>query len=485
MSFIPAFLYDDAYITLASAQAFLAGADPHYPQASPFDGVTSPFHAALVAVLLLLFPPLWALLISCLLGTLALIAGLIALSRTEGLGPVETGLLVILALGTGMSIQHHINGLETSWAMAALCWSLVFHRRRLTSGVALSCGTLPFVRPELALWSFALLGYEVWKTPRHLARLGILSLASALPWLVLMFTQTGGVLPTTLAAKRDWFAEDCWSVWRRLEVVGRGLLLWLVFSAGAVAGIAGLVRSAAGRLAMGVVGAILLTWSFSVPNVLYSYQRHRYYAPFIVWLVFGLTQLRPRDRRLAISVGALAALVTSSWVMRLEPGMIAGMERARAESVAALQKNGADRVLLHDAGYLAWADAAPTFIDMVGLKTPLAADLHHDWTAPSCGEQRSQAIGTIAEKTDARFLFVWDAWDGIYGVTDGLRSAGWMLDLRAAVGAGGELKLYDLRQPGSTPSGQATNQRRGKEHPSCCGRWEDGRGQDGRSADRP
>ena len=81
----PAFLYDDAYITLASAQAMWLGHDPHFPGTPALYGVTSPFHCVLIVGLLSFLPPLWALLISCLLGAAAYSAGLWHLGRLEGL----------------------------------------------------------------------------------------------------------------------------------------------------------------------------------------------------------------------------------------------------------------------------------------------------------------------------------------------------------------------------------------------------------------
>ena len=86
----PNFLYDDAYITLASAQALWAGADPHFAGTPPLYGVTSPFHCLVVALLLPVLSPLWALMASSLAGAVAYAAGLWILGRGEQLGHLES-----------------------------------------------------------------------------------------------------------------------------------------------------------------------------------------------------------------------------------------------------------------------------------------------------------------------------------------------------------------------------------------------------------
>jgi hypothetical protein len=243
---------------------------------------------------------------------------------------------------------------------------------------------------------------------------------------------------------------------QRLSVVGRGLASWAAFSAGALAGLFGLLRTGVGRVALCAMLAIIVVWSMNVPSVLYSYQHHRYFAPMLVFLAFGVCHLPARVRQPLALAGAIAALVTSIAYMRLEPGMIAAIGKSRKEVVEQLASMRARRVMLHDAGYLAWADAAPTLIDMVGLKSPEAAALHARLTAPSCGTMRAAALAELARQTQPDVLVVWEPWDQLFGVTAALREAGWSLSAPILIGTSAPIAVYNLQPPRIVSSSGST-----------------------------
>ena len=73
------------------------------------------------------------------------------------------------------------------------------------------------------------------------------------------------------------------------------------------------------------------------------------------------------------------------------------MMRERPALALWLQSNvPADaRILIHDAGYLAYATRYE-LIDLVGLKTPESIRFHERYTVPSNGTQRDEAINQIA-----------------------------------------------------------------------------------------
>ena len=79
--------YDDAYITLTSAQALWSGSILNYPGTPALAGLTSPAHVVLVAVLLPVMAPLTALWVSQLAGTLLYGSGLWSLARSWALPP--------------------------------------------------------------------------------------------------------------------------------------------------------------------------------------------------------------------------------------------------------------------------------------------------------------------------------------------------------------------------------------------------------------
>jgi hypothetical protein len=425
----PAFLYDDAYITLASAQALRMGGDPYFAGTAPLFGVTSPVHCLMLAGLLSLFPPLWALLVSSLLGTLAYGAGLWRLARHEQFGPTESAALLVAGLGAGMVSQHQVNGLETSWAMATVTWMLWAARSGRGGILAALGGTSPFVRPELAVFAVVLLAWDAWRRPHERWRMLAIAAVAAAPWAALLAWQVGGIVPTTLAAKRDWYAEGCWDVGRRAGVVMRGLGGWLWAMPAVALGLPGLWRTTTGRLLTFAAGIVLVTWAASVPNVLHAYQRHRYYAVLLPLLLYGLLALPRWIRTPVVLVAGAMAVVSTASVVAFEPEAIARAMQVRHEISAALSSQQARRVLLHDAGYLAVSVAGREGVDMVGLKTPRAAVLHAQHTGPTCGRDRPVALAALAGEHQPSHLVIWEPWDEYFGVTRALREAGWSLTL--------------------------------------------------------
>src|SRR5207248_9680865 len=83
-------------------------------------------------------------------------------------------------------------------------------------------------------------------------------------------------------------------------------------------------------------------------------------------------------------------------------------------------------VMVHDAGYIAYAGHFP-LIDLAGLKTPAAIDVHKALTYPSAGELRPKAVAKIADLFKPSHLLVVQRWDDDYRFTDGLRAWGWMV----------------------------------------------------------
>jgi hypothetical protein len=450
----PAFLYDDAYITLASAQALWRGHDGYFIGTPAFFGITSPFHCLLVAGLLAVVPPLWALLLSSVLGAACYAAGVWRLGESAGIGrPLQLALL-IAGLGPGMVSQHMVNGLETSWAMAAVTWMLWASHTGRTRTLASLAGTAPFVRPELGVLSLALLALAVYQHPAERRGLMAASALAATPWIVLLAWQTGTVIPTTLAAKRDWYAEGCWPASRRAQVLSEGIVGWLLPMPVVALGVFGVFKTWLGRLALATSAVILTVWAWSVPNVLHAYQRHRYYAIFLPMLLFGLTQLPRWCRPVVVALAATMAGISTASVVRFEPGAIGSAMGVRAGVVEALRVRGASRVLLHDAGYLAYTRAGFAGVDMVGLKTPEAARLHAALTGPTCGAARSDALRRLARATRPSHLVLWAPWDEYFGVTEALRAGGWSVERVSTVPAPEPIYVYALVPKGDMSSGQ-------------------------------
>ena len=441
------FPYDDAYITLASAQALWQGGDPHYPDASPLHGITSPVHCAIVAALLPFLPPEWASLVSCVIGAALYAWALWSLGKSSGLSSIESAGLMLAGLGAGMIAQHLVNGLETSWALATVAWLLVASVRDHPRLLGLLAGSAPFVRPELVVLSVAVLAWQSWRSPGSARSLWLGAVMAPLPWLLLTLSQTGLMVPSSLGAKQAWYAEGCWTASRRASVVGYGLLSWMSAMPLVAIGAAGLLRTTLGRVGLASAAVILTVWAFSVPNVLHTYHRHRYFAIFLPLLMYGLSRLPPWVRPVAVAGAAVMAAVSTLSLVRFEPAAVAQVVSDRRETHRVLSSENAARVLLHDAGYLAYSNAMREGVDMVGLKTPRAMALHASITAPSCGERRGEAIVLLAEQTDPTHLVIWQPWDDYFKVTDALVGAGWRIERLASSGPIEKLQVYRLTAP--------------------------------------
>ena len=163
---IPLFPVDDAYITLHNAQVLHWGHDPNFVGTPALAGATSPFHLALVAALMFVLKPLWALDVAAWLGALAFALGIVRLALAQSVPPGPTFMLVVAGLLAARTPHQLMNGLETGWAMAGVTWALAFaSEESAASGFALAaiCGTLPFLRPELTALSAMLLPIPAWR----------------------------------------------------------------------------------------------------------------------------------------------------------------------------------------------------------------------------------------------------------------------------------------------------------------------------------
>jgi hypothetical protein len=343
-----------------------------------------------------------------------------------------------------MLAQHMLNGLETSWALATVTWMLWACQSGRVRTLAAIAGTAPFVRPELGVLSLALLAWMAVRHPAHQRELALGSALAALPWIVLLAWQVHSIVPTTLSAKRDWYAEACWPAARRAVVLKDGLVGWLWPMPAIAIGAVSLSKTDLGRTTLAGSVVILTAWALSVPNVLHAYQRHRYYAIFLPLLLYGILQFPRWCRPVVIGVAAFMAAVSTISVIRFEPGAIASAMRVRAGIVEALRAEGATRVLLHDAGYLAYSGAGRSGVDMVGLKTPEAAALHATLTGPSCGAERGEALKRLVESTRPTHLVIWSPWDEHFRVTPALAASGWTVGRVATVPAPEPINVYAI-----------------------------------------
>jgi len=459
--------FDDAYITLQAADRLAhGGGDPSWRQAAALEGVTSAPHATLVALAgLLLAAPRSAHLVAA-LALLALVLGLWRLARSLGTSPAWAAALTLATILAGELLPLQIfNGLETGLAAAAVAWALAWAaapeppRRAL----AILCGALPYLRPDLAGLALALLGLDAWRRAqreaqplwRGAASSLLLAALGATPWALLYVLQTGAPLPQSGAVKTWFYAGGSLPAAVKARMVYDNLVFFApgLFTLGA----AFLLLRRVGRAALIGLAAFLGGAFVLFPQAV-GLQQARYLHAYLPAIACGwaLALAAPAQwlRRLAQAALPVAILL-AAWhlpeTVRLYRANCAFTRRELAPLAAWMRRQPEDLspVLVHDAGYLAWATRLE-MVDLVGLKTPSAARLHHELTWRSCGAGRAAAVDAIARAAGVRSFVVLRSWDTEYRLSDGLRRAGWELEPLRASAAGYD--VYRLTPPAAAAS---------------------------------
>src|SRR5215217_1074969 len=107
-----------------NAEVLASGYDANYG-VSALVGATSLTHLVAVALLVPWFGTLPAGYLVSVLGAAAYLHGLAALALRTGASKTITSCVVAIGLGTGYTIHHLLNGLETGLALAGVTWSVV------------------------------------------------------------------------------------------------------------------------------------------------------------------------------------------------------------------------------------------------------------------------------------------------------------------------------------------------------------------------
>jgi len=439
----PVFPTDDAYITLHNALVLAGLQTEHFVSAGPWSGVTSLLHTLFVAGLVRFLSPEISLSVAGLFGALLYVGGLIAIGRRAGLGIVATGVLAYLGLACGYMPHHLSNGLETSWALAAVSWTLflLMSIPRHGSWLAVMLAILPLVRPELAILSALSAVYWLW-TIRH----DRIALRHALWWLggcgvvVLAFVLWlgWGPIPNTVFAKKYFYASWCSPLEQKLFLVNETTSRYLLPYGALLVGLAGWWRDRIGMVLTGFTVLLVTAYWTSHAGAM-AYYEGRYLAPLVPMLVFGLIRLSSSLGPLALRERVVLALLLCLYpALFSTPSAIDFSRRVRAYTVSELMPLAewvkhnvpADsRILVHDIGYLAYAIHQP-LVDMVGLKSDTAMRLHRQASWPSCGGARPAAIAGLALQERPAYLITLEPWDRVFRIREGLRQVATLKQLR-------------------------------------------------------
>ncbi len=470
----PVFPVDDAYITLHNAQVLHWGHDPNYPGTPALAGATSAVHLALVALLMFALSPPNALWAALWLAALAYALGLVRLARVHDASPTQALLLALVGLAAGQVPHQLMNGLETGLMLAAVTWALALASEperippeeaatpaRRSFWLPCLCGLLPFIRPDLlplALGLLALLAGRrlraagSWREAVRLILLDLgLALLCAAPWALWCLLSLGEPYPSSLAAKRLYFAQDGWPSPVKAHLVGQGFAqfagdLGLVCLGGLLLG-----RTGVGRIGLLLAAVLGAAYYAQFPGALATYEG-RYLYPLLPFLLYGAASAWRWGKawlRAAVTGLLVLALLQSYWRAPdfwAKHLVYCDYTRTHLAGVAAWCNTNlppGSTLLVHDAGYIAYATRF-RLVDLVGLKTPSSVAAHRALTHPSGGALRGKAVSRIARAGHADYLLVLWTWERDSHLAGGLRDEGW--DVRL-VNDRYAFHVYALRPP--------------------------------------
>jgi hypothetical protein len=432
---VPVFPLDDGYITLHSAQVLHSGYDRNYPGISPLFGATSAPFLGLVYLLLFALQPIAALDFACWLGVLFYCLGLLRMARAFHLSRRDGTLLFLLGLTASYVPYHLLNGLETSWALAGIAWTLALasDSPRWWPWAAAAAGATASIRPDLL--PFAGIVVLILVGRLHLKRSGssrivivfalaLLPIALCAAW---YFHATGLPFPQTGIAKQAFFAESRWR-WIAKIVVESSSFFGFLLSAGLLC-VAGrqLFRTMLGRGMLLFIGAFYLSIYLQFPGAM-GWNRSRYpviLIPIFIWALGDRLRTDRRARRLlylSLVYSLVFAVVAVNFYVRDCRRFGDGVHDVATWCTRNLQPDST--LLVHDAGYIAYATHFRV-VDMVGLKTPSAIPLNRAFTLPSAGRLRSTAVADLARQSGAQYLILFDDWPPTFYLVSELRGLGW------------------------------------------------------------
>jgi hypothetical protein len=454
----PVYPIDDAYITLHNAKALLNGYDYNYDNISPLAGTTSLVHLLLVAMAMPLMGDWSSWFVAWLAATL-LALGTLKLAGSYKLTIFNSYLLVAIALTSGLIWYQLLNGLETGLAMAFIVWLLAFASEAKESSLK-ACGFLaglsPFIRPEM----IALSGLIVlWKTELLIRKDGnidqvkilfLYALLGFTPFAVFSIWQVGSVFPLTIDAKRAYFSEGSADSTYKLGVVLDGIKIFFSQIGFLSLGLLALPFTSLGRICLGFMTIFYVVYFLQLPGALHHYF-FRYQYILLPFLLIGAATALSSEKKfirilsLGIGLFALSFSVYSFKSNLLYYTNSNGFTKNELEPLAAWTNANIpanQTILIHDAGYMAYFTNF-RLVDFVGLKTPSAIALHKQLTNPSGGQKRIDAIEIIAKQANAHYLIMRDGWENAFGVAQGLKSRGWIVEMIRP----GAYQTYRIEEP--------------------------------------
>lgn len=441
----PVFPVDDAYITIHNAQVLAGTPERNFVNTPALAGSTSIVHTLFISLFMHILTPLWAALVAQYVSVLLYALALVRLASIFALRRALMFAVLFIGLLAGNPCYHMLNGLETALTMAALLFTFSLAASRQPSHwMAACCGLIPFLRPELVALSALLL---LWLVVQRLGRGVNLPnvrkclidvagfLAVALAFVFILYWNTGQFVPNTISAKQFFFAESSLPPLLKKAWVEGSVRSFVLVLGPVTAAVLFLAWDFLGSLILCFVPIFLGAYYLKFPGALGHYD-HRYMYVLVPIVFLGVVQgLASKNKyvcRMAILLLALTGLQHVLTFSKSWHGYWSACEFTRhqlADVANFCNRSFAPdtRLLIHDAGYIAFATPFP-LVDLVGLKTPEAVPYERDITYRSGGRERALAISQIALATHPQYLVVLNGWDRIFNISNGLKENGWKLE---------------------------------------------------------
>jgi hypothetical protein len=470
---------DDAYIVVHNVRVLHSGHDPNYPGVPAIAGSTSLVHLSLVWLVSNVVPDLGALYLVQWLSVLAYLLGVARLAFVCRASIMEAALLTLVGALAGFIPRQLLNGVETGLALAAITWLFVFLSEPVESrtrrfGAPLLCGLLPYVRPDLAALSLPALGMLALarlrsSSSRREALRGIavdlaIAVAAALPWALWCRHDLGSVFPTTVAAKRCFFAESVLPAGIKFRTALSFVFDFLRFAGPVSLLLPLLLLRQQGRA--GIVFLLLFVSAYGVeaPSTL-SHSGYRYLlplAPLLLLAAAGAFQVRNIALRGAVALVLAVTLVHVGRMGRTQWDWYVNActlwsDCNRAISLwcaGSLPKDAT--VMVHDVGAMSYYTRL-RLIDVVGLKMPASVESHRRFTLPSGGLRRGDAVEEIAWRGHPQYYVALSEFDDAFAIRDALFERGWSVTPIKTIW---EYTVYQLGEPPGLATRSIPDERR-------------------------
>jgi len=434
------FPFDDSYITLTAARNIAQRNLFAVNSEAPMAGITSPLHVAMVGFAGKIISVEMADRAISLVSYIAVVLGAFVWAETLGADVVISAAAGLVTAVSGRMAFNSLTGLETVLFAALIVWSFVAceiasKKPRYLYLMGVLVGLAILTRPEgwfMACAIYSVMAIRRIRTPRALVPVALSAAVALLvvsPYLFANYKFLGSFFPSTVSAKKYFFAEMCRTWQERFSVLGKSISLLtgpLLYFFVLALWPSSFMR---GIYPLLFIVIFYLSYLLQLPGALGHYWG-RYQHPLLPILIVGMAvgageciRVSTRSNKkagmllamiLLVSIfvtasleGAISRIVYRKTLSNTSENLLTAVEWIKAHS------EPGDLIATHDIGAVSYFSGRKIF-DMVGLVNPVIAKLNAsqpDLCHPVV--TRSGVLYKILKKKKPKIIFMipeWDAW---------------------------------------------------------------------------